>query len=326
MPVKPTQPGDGSVRERAHDGGRRERERITDIQRTRMLAAVAQACAERGAANITVAHVVARAGVSRRTFYEIFDDIEGCFLAAFDDVVARASERVRPAYDMALPWRERIRAALIALLEFLEAEPFMGRLAIVEVPGVGWAALRRRQDVLAHLVAAMEEGRHESKAASEPPALTGEGVVGAVFSIVHGHMLESRAEPLVELVNPLMSIVVLPYLGSAAARRELDRPVAKSVNEPRPPDPNPLRALDIRLTYRTVCVLAAVAEHSGASNKGIADAAGIADQGQISKLLARLERLGLVENLGPGPMRGEPNAWTLTQAGRDVHASVASAA
>ncbi len=50
--------------------------------------------AERGAANVSVAHVVERAGVSRRTFYELFADREECFLAAFDDAVSRASRYV----------------------------------------------------------------------------------------------------------------------------------------------------------------------------------------------------------------------------------------
>lgn len=78
----------------------------------------------------------------------------------------------------------------------------------------------------------------------------------------------------------------------------------------------------MRLTYRTVRVLSAVAAHPGASNKAIGDASEIADQGQISKLLSRLERLGLIENAGAAAARGEPNAWTLTQHGWQVHASL----
>ena len=71
----------------------------------------------------------------------------------------------------------------------------------------------------------------------------------------------------------------------------------------------------MRLTYRTVRVLLAIAETPGASNRELADAAGVADQGQISKLLSRLKSLGLIENIGAGPVRGEPNAWQLTPKG-----------
>ena len=74
----------------------------------------------------------------------------------------------------------------------------------------------------------------------------------------------------------------------------------------------------MRLTYRTVRVLMAVAAHPCASNRQVADAAGVSDQGQMSKLLARLQHLGLIENAGTGSARGEPNAWTLTTTGHHV--------
>jgi hypothetical protein len=60
------------------------------------------------------------------------------------------------------------------------------------------------------------------------------------------------------------------------------------------------------------------------ANRTVADCAGIADQGQISKLLARLHRLGLIENAGAGATRGEPNAWTLTAKGREVEGAISS--
>jgi DNA-binding MarR family transcriptional regulator len=76
----------------------------------------------------------------------------------------------------------------------------------------------------------------------------------------------------------------------------------------------------MRITYRTLRVLGAIAEHSGASNRTIGEAADIYDQGQISKLLARLEGLGLVENVSGNDHKptGEPNAWRLTARGEEI--------
>jgi hypothetical protein len=86
-----------------------------------------------------------------------------------------------------------------------------------------------------------------------------------------------------------------------------------------------LRELEMRLTYRTIRVLAAVAELGGRgchpSNRAVADAAGISDQGQISKLLARLQGLGLIESAGT--TRGGPNAWALTKKGGELHGAIA---
>jgi DNA-binding MarR family transcriptional regulator len=130
-----------------------------------------------------------------------------------------------------------------------------------------------------------------------------------------------------DLLNPLMAMTVLPYLGPAAARRELARPVPPAAaNGARTLGVDPLRDLEMRLTYRTVRVLLAVGELSGQgsnpSNRQVADAAGIRDQGQISKLLNRLEQLGLVENTGHTRAKGEPNKWTLTSRGSKVRQAV----
>jgi AcrR family transcriptional regulator/DNA-binding MarR family transcriptional regulator len=290
-----------------------------------MLAAAIQAACERGGGNVTVAQVVGRAGVSRRTFYEIFSDSEDCLLAAFDEAVGRVSERVVYAYRTSGRWRERIRAALVALLELFDEEPDVGRFLMVEMPAVGTRALQRRQEVLAAAMAAIEEGGAEANDGAASP-FTAEAIVGAAFTVVHGRMLVPGKGRLVELVNPLMSIVVLPYLGLGAARRELRRPMVLPAASPPKAIENPLKQLDIRLTYRTIRVIAAVAAAPRSSNRAIADAAGIVDQGQVSKLLGRLERLGLIENRGGPASRGEPNAWTLTRAGREVHSVIADRA
>jgi DNA-binding MarR family transcriptional regulator len=74
----------------------------------------------------------------------------------------------------------------------------------------------------------------------------------------------------------------------------------------------------MRLTYRTARVLEVAATHPGASNRLVGERAGIYDQGQVSKLLARLERLGLLANTGEGQSRGSSNAWRLTRKGAQV--------
>jgi AcrR family transcriptional regulator len=297
--------------------------RIRDIQRARMLAATVEVVAERGVANVSVTHVVARAGVSRRTFYEQFVNREDCVLAAFDDAVGLLAARVLAAYERAGTWRERIRAALLALLELLDEEPSIGRLLIVESLAAGPRVLERRGRALARAIAAIDEGRGDDRAGSAPVQFTAEGVVGAVLAVLHGRLTQRKPGRMTMLVNPLMSIIVLPYLGPATARRELSRPL------PRPGDGaatrhtghNALEHLDMRLTYRTVRVLSAVAEHPGASNRTIGTEAGMSDQGQISKLLARLQKLGLIANDGE-PAPGTPNAWALTELGEDVHGAI----
>jgi AcrR family transcriptional regulator/DNA-binding MarR family transcriptional regulator len=298
------------------------RKQVSDIQRARILVAMIDVASEQGAGNATVARVVARSGVSRRTFYELFVDREDCFIAALEGAVQQIAAVVTPAYEHPGPWRARIRATLMALLEVLDYESGMARLLIVETLGASPKALARRQNVLAQIIAAVDEGREEIGRGDGPPPLTAEGVVGAVLSIVHTRMVDKDSPPLVELTNALTSMIVLPYLGPAAARKELEHPAPTSAAKDRRRTGNPLKDLEMRLTYRTVRVLMAIGSHPGVSNKRVADAAGVSDQGQISKLLARLDHLGLIENSGFGQAKGESNSWFLTERGREIEGAI----
>jgi DNA-binding MarR family transcriptional regulator len=196
-------------------------------------------------------------------------------------------------------------------------------LLVVETLGAGARVLRRRREVVSLLLDAVQEGRHESRAASPPPSLTAEGIVGGALSVLHGRLVEPGPEPLRDLTGQLMGMIVLPYLGASAARREIALPLPAAERRRRDSTPaNPLHDLSMRLTYRTVRVLGSVATHPGASNRDIGAAADIPDQGQASKLLSRLEKLGLIENQGDGSSRGAPNAWTLTELGRRTHGAI----
>jgi AcrR family transcriptional regulator len=337
----------------AYDDVRRAQ--LVELQRARIVRAMVDVSCELGAGSVTVTHVVERSGVSRRTFYEVFEDREACFLAAFEQTLAQAMGCVLPAYRAVGVWRERVRGALLALLGFLDEQPRLGRVLVVESMVGGPRVLARRNEIVARLVGAIDEGVGEAKNPGVVPPLTGEGLVGGVLAIIHARLLAAQgAGPAVQdavvqghaggnkgtggehapgggllgLVNPLMSTIVMPYLGPAAARRELDRAVSFPVVSQRESVSfaDPFKEAGMRLTYRTVRVLLAVAEHGGGSNREIGDAAGVGDQGQISKLLGRLARAGLIENSDLHPGMGAPNAWALSAIGRRVVSTLRSEA
>lgn len=85
---------------------------------------------------------------------------------------------------------------------------------------------------------------------------------------------------------------------------------------------DPLEGVALRLTYRTMRALTVISAQPGLSNSQVSERAGIKDQGQISKLLARLSRLGLIENAGEGHAMGASNAWHLTPEGRHLEQRV----
>jgi AcrR family transcriptional regulator len=302
------------------------REQLSDLQRARLIGAMFDVATLRGAGSVTVAHVVARSGVSRRTFYEHFEDREDCLLAAFERALALACERVVPAYEARKGWRERISAGLIALLCVCDEEPSVARMLVFESRASGPRVNERRAEVLARLTRIVDQGRTltgtgKSGKATNISALAAEGTVGGVLAVIQARLTETKPKPLISLTNELMSMIVLPYLGSAAARRELDRSLPAPVSARRGEDAllsDPFRDAGMRLTYRTVRVLVAIAQHPDGSNRVIGETAGITDQGQISKLLSRLERIGLASNTGIHPGKGAPNSWALTDKGRRI--------
>jgi AcrR family transcriptional regulator len=304
---------------------------VAEIQRSRLLAGALDAIEEHGYAQMTVAQITRRSRVSRRTFYELFEDREACLLALLDDALASIAEDLAAADLGGLAWRERVRGGLWAILRFCDREPALARVLVDQSLHGGPRAIERRDEINARLAAILDEGRLESARAAQCSPLTAEGLVGAAVGIAGSRLLRGgRREPLAGLLGELMSVIVLPYLGTAAARRERVRPApgipvasgGHAGSGRRTTERDPLAGVRMRMTYRTARVLTTIASQPGISNRTVAEEAGIHDQGQISKLLTRLQRLGLTENTGDGHSKGESNAWRLTQLGSQVAQSL----
>ncbi len=301
---------------------------VEEIQRSRLLAAAAVVIDEVGYEQASVARITDRARVSRRTFYELFGNREECLLALLEEAAERVRRELVAAGLEGLGWRERVRGGLWVILSFLEGEPVLARICVVESLHGGAVALERRVLFWAGLAGVLDEGRGEGPRGRECTLVTAEGLVGGALGVVYARLRGGDPRPLTGLLDELMGMIALQYLGSRAARREQRRPVPAVRSAPRG-EPvslgagkDPLDEVDMRLTYRTARVLACIAELGGRgsapSNRTVADHAGVADPGQISKLLRRLERLSLAVNTGGGHQSGEPNAWELTPLGEQV--------
>ncbi len=321
-PVPPARPARSRGRERLPAG---QHERFVEIQRARLLAAAVRAVDELGYPDTSVADITSRARVSRRTFYELFGDREACLAKVIEDILGLLVAELAAAGLEGLAWRERVRGGLLSILAFLDREPVLARVLVVQALRGGPRVLERREAVLAQLAGVVDEGRLSSVRAEKCTPLTAEGLVGAAFSIVYARLLRGERRPLTSLLGELMGMIVLPYQGASAARREQLRPApapsTRSARARRGGEEgvtDPLGGVSMRLTYRTARVLEGIAEYPGSSNRQAGERAGISDPGQVSKLLARLERLGLLANSGHGRVKGEPNAWALTATGETV--------
>jgi IclR helix-turn-helix domain len=269
----------------------------------------------------------------------------------FERGLARLSDAVGEAVRGRARWLERVRAGLVAFLGFFDDEPGWGRVLILPAPALAEvAAQRSQQRVLGVLSALLDDGCPSAIGELMPePTLTSELVAGGVVSVLRTRLREQEAAvpgaaddgALVALAPALMAFIVRPYLGEAAASAELsgasapaeetfapdaephsdDEPhagMSALVSEPALPDAIEPRGerLAIRVTRRTLLVLGAIGRAPGSSNRRVAELAGLSDEGQTSRLLARLAERGLVRNVGVGAAGGEPNAWLLTVRGR----------
>jgi hypothetical protein len=237
-------------------------------------------------------------------------EAEERYLAVFEEALGQLSGLVDRATGRERSWLSRLRAGLVSFLAFFDDEPALGGVLVREAPVAEEAlALRCRARVLGVLTGLLDDGAPQ--ACGEPagsPELTSELMAAGVFATVRSRVLVGTSKPLVELTPELMAFIVRPYLGQAAARMELEGRGAPF--EERGPGGRRLYA-----TRRTRLVLGAIAAAPRSSNREVARAAGLADEGQASKLLRRLCERGLVENVGFGQAGGRCNAWVLTARG-----------
>ena len=196
---------------------------VKAVQRERLLAAMIGTVTEIGYNTLTVQNVLTRAGISRPTFYEQFEDKEDCFLAAFDASAARMRERIEAAVaeDAAPSWRDQLRSGIAELLRFIAEEPEEARTVIVEARASSPAGLRRRDELLDHFAACIDALVREDL--DEPPsAIAAAGVVGGIESVLYARLQKGETEELDALLPSLMYFAVLAYAGREAAGEELD--------------------------------------------------------------------------------------------------------
>jgi AcrR family transcriptional regulator len=190
-------------------------------QRERLLEAAIRVVAAKGYAATTIGDLAREASVSRTTFYELFDDKEACFLAAFDSIVEILMRRIVRAYEAEERWPERARAGLTALLETLAEEPALARLAMIDVGSVGPAAQRRHRVAMQRLTPLFDEGRDFAPRGHRLPANTSRMAVGGVTGLVSDELIAGRTEQLPGLLPDLLFAVLVPFVGPRAAVEEI---------------------------------------------------------------------------------------------------------
>jgi AcrR family transcriptional regulator len=208
----------GDARRRRHQlpSGRHglSRSFVAANQNERILSAVAQAAAELGYAEMSVEAIIARAGVSRHTFYEHFKNKEDAFLAAYDALVRQLARHVQRAYLKETTVRERLRAGLRAYMQFMASEPEFARMCIAEVLAAGPRALARRNEAMRMFAEIIEDNIHELIPGCTRATLAAETIVGGIHEVVFNRILTDRIDELPGLTDDLLVTILMLDIGN----------------------------------------------------------------------------------------------------------------
>jgi AcrR family transcriptional regulator len=196
---------------------------VEQNQRERILRAVVEVASSTGYGALTVRDVIEAAGVSRRTFYDHFENKEQAFLAAYHLVVGRLAVDVEQASAKGRTWSESILFGLATFLEQMARDHALAHLLVVEVLAAGPPALASRAAAMEAFRGFLEPGFDEAPDGMPVPALAAETSIGGAYEVVYSLILQDRTAELPALLPDLLQIVLLPFVGAQAAADQAER-------------------------------------------------------------------------------------------------------
>lgn len=192
-----------------------------DPARERIAAAIVEMVADHGFMAIDIAEVCARADVSRAHFDRCFADLEDCFLAIHDESIEELCTRVATVSAGRESWHDRIWAAGVAAMRFLQEDSPRARFLVVSVNGSGNGAQQRRDRIVERIADFLDGGRGEVEGEQRMSRCTAEIAAGAVYNTVFAKVESGSIERGEEFLPELIYLATMPYLGQRAAEDEL---------------------------------------------------------------------------------------------------------
>lgn len=263
-------------------------------QRERLVTAMKHVACREGYAQVTIADVVAEAGVSRQTFYECFADKEDCFLAAYRQAAGKILAPLRSAV-LAGEWSQLPQRAVRALVEQIQADPQTAWLFLIEGMAGGTRVRAQRNEVLARFEAdtdaLLERARADGITLDVPPI----ALVGAVRELVASCLASNAVDRMAELEGALATWIAAYAVPTGATRWSISEaallPAEPQARKPSPllPRPQPLprgrHTLPASVVARNrreriIHATAEIAQQKGYAELGVTD---IVAQAQIAK-------------------------------------------
>lgn len=182
--------------------------------RARILRATANLAASNGYTTLTTGRIIEQADVSLTIFEATFPSIEQCFLSALERLGLEALVCAATAAKGAQDRVAGVREGIAALMDRVADDPVLRRVAFVEVFAVGPAGIDRREALLHRFSALFTDTLPADVRASE---LVIEAIVGAIWGLVHHHVVHGAAHRLPDLAHEATYLALAPLIGAAQA-------------------------------------------------------------------------------------------------------------
>jgi AcrR family transcriptional regulator len=205
-------------------GRRKQPEAIVNRQlRERILGATAEMTMLKGYSQMTVADIVACAGIGRDVFYIYFKDKQDAFLAAQQHRLQDHLTACAAAFFAASTWPERVLSGLRTVTDLIAKDPALADLWLIESFAAGPAAIQHVEEMMVICTLYLQEGYHYRRDAAALPQLCSEAIVGAIYEIVYREVDEGRGAQLGEMLPLLAYIAIAPFAGAQRAAELIAR-------------------------------------------------------------------------------------------------------
>jgi AcrR family transcriptional regulator len=185
-------------------------------QRRRIVDAMIESCAEKTYAATTITDIVARAHISRTTFYKHFDDKRACFDAANDYCLAEMQRVAGAAHSPVDPPGDAARRAATAVLEAMAARPGLAQVLTGDAMAVDPGAVERYRRATVPALAALWSRNGDGATAHTDPRLA----FGQAQVLILNQIASGRLERLPDLLPEIVYLTVNPYGGHEEALKQ----------------------------------------------------------------------------------------------------------
>jgi AcrR family transcriptional regulator len=222
-----------TLRERRLPPGRSgDRDAARREQRERLFAAIVASCAERGYDATSVEDLLRASGVSRATFYEQFDDKLDCFRAAEDEMVGAAIAAVAEELGGEGDAIAQPRAALEAFVRLIVEQPAAARMVLVESYAAGETGIEPVRRAMDWIIVLGRDAAERIPDRDEIPSELLRGIIGGLYQVIYGRLLNHREDELPDLVPALwawaMSFPSPPRPLRRPGRLIVQRPISEA--------------------------------------------------------------------------------------------------